>query len=193
MGAVMEAGQTGGMTWLVFVLMTVLSWGLYGIFLHSGQIGMGDAVNGRYKAFLFVGLAYFLTAVLGPILVLLVNGAAWTFPMKGMGLSLIAGLVGAIGAFCVLLAFGAGGTPAVVMSLVFAGAPIVNAVVSIWLHPPAGGYGTLRWQFLLGIVLAAVGGYMVVMYKPNPAAAKKPTAQQEQVIQSTDPQSASGE
>ena len=54
------------MTWLIFALMTVVSWGLYGIFLHTGQVAMADPVHGRYKAFLFVGLAYFLTAVLAP-------------------------------------------------------------------------------------------------------------------------------
>ena len=42
----------------------------------------------------------------------------------------------------VLLAFGARGTPPVVMSIVFAGAPIVNAAYSIWQHPPAGGLGS---------------------------------------------------
>ena len=55
------------MNWLAFALMTVVSWGLYGAFLHTGQLGMADPVNGRYKAFLFVGLAYFLTAVLAPL------------------------------------------------------------------------------------------------------------------------------
>ena len=44
-------------SWLVFALGTVLTWGLYGIFLHMGQMGMVDPVNGRYKAFLFVGVA----------------------------------------------------------------------------------------------------------------------------------------
>ncbi|MDP8242848.1 MAG: hypothetical protein P9L94_02120 [Candidatus Hinthialibacter antarcticus] len=165
--------QQAGMTWLIFALMTVASWGLYGIFLHTGQMGMADPVNGRYKAFLFVGLAYFLTAVLAPFLILVINGAAWTFPMKGMVWSLLAGIVGAIGAFCVLLAFGAKGSPAVVMSIIFAGAPIVNAIVALTLHPPAGGWISLRWQFVMGIALAAVGGTMVTLYKPNPAP-KKP-------------------
>ena len=41
-----------GMTWLIFALMTVAAWGVYGIFLHKGAIGMGDPENGRYKAFL---------------------------------------------------------------------------------------------------------------------------------------------
>lgn len=158
-----------GLTWLAYALMTVASWGVYGILLHAGQIQMGDPVNGRYKSFLFVGLAYFITAVLAPLLILLASGSDWSFPAKGMGLSLAAGIVGAIGAFCVLLAFGARGTPAVVMSIVFAGAPIVNAVVALLLHPPAGGWSALRWPFVLGIVLAALGGCLVTLYKPNPA------------------------
>ena len=57
------------MTWLVFALLTVVSWGVYGVFLHTGQTSMGgDPSVARYKAFLFVGIAYFLTAVLAPLL-----------------------------------------------------------------------------------------------------------------------------
>ena len=160
------------MNWLLFALMTVVSWGVYGVLLHTGQMGMKDPVNGRYKAFLFVGLAYFLTAVLAPLLLLVIRGASWQFPKHGMTWSLIAGIAGAIGAFCVLLAFGAKGTPAVVMSIVFAGAPIVNALYSIWQHPPAGGIGSIKPQFFLGILLAALGGCLVTYYKPNPPAAK---------------------
>src|SRR5437867_983859 len=70
----------GTMSWLVFALMTVASWGLYGILLHTGQMAMGDPVNGRYKAFLFVGVAYLLTAVLAPLAVLIANGASWQMP-----------------------------------------------------------------------------------------------------------------
>ncbi len=165
-----------GMTWLLFALLTVVSWGVYGVFLHTGQINMADPVNGRYKAFLFVGIAYFLTAVLAPLAVLMAKGASWAYPAKGMWWSLIAGIVGAIGAFGVLLAFGAKGTPAVVMSIVFAGAPIVNALYSLYLHPPAGGLGSIKPQFFLGIVLAAVGGCLVTFYKPNPPAAKPKVA-----------------
>ena len=154
------------MRWLIFALMTVVSWGLYGVFLHKGQGLMGDPELGRYKAFFFVGIAYLLTAVIGSGIMLMVSGAEWTFPASGMFWSVFAGLVGAIGAFCVLLAFGAQGTPAVVMSIVFAGAPIVNAIVAIALHPPVGGLGALRWPFMLGIILAAVGGCLVSLYKP---------------------------
>jgi drug/metabolite transporter (DMT)-like permease len=166
------------MTWLLFVLLTVASWGLYGVFLHQGQIGMGDPVNGRYKAFLFVGVAYLVIAVLGPLIMLAGAGTDWSFPARGVAWSLVAGLVGAVGAFGVLLAFGSKGTPAVVMSIVFAGAPVVNAIVATLWHPPAGGFGTLRWQFFAGILLAALGGCLVTLYKPAPAAAQPapPTA-----------------
>ena len=166
------------MNWLVFALMTVVSWGVYGVFLHTGQMGMKDSTNGRYMAFLYVGIAYFIVAVLGPILMLKLQGGRldfWAYPPKGLWWSLIAGTVGAIGAFGVLLAFGAKGTPPVVMSIVFAGAPIVNAIVSLLLHPPAGGWGSIKPQFYLGIVLAALGGCLVTLYKPAaPVPAKPP-------------------
>jgi hypothetical protein len=126
------------MTWLLFALLTVVSWGVYGVFLHTGQTSMG---GGGYTA-------------------------------KGMTWSLIAGVAGAIGAFGVLLAFGAGGKPGVVMSIVFAGAPVVNAVYSLYLHPPAGGLSKVPAPFYLGILLAAFGGFLVTYFKPAPSAAK---------------------
>jgi drug/metabolite transporter (DMT)-like permease len=161
----------------MFALMTVISWGVYGVFLHNGQLHMGDPVNGRYKAFLFVGIAYFLTAVLAPLALLVLRGASWKMPMAGMSWSLVAGIVGAIGAFCVLLAFGAQGTPAVVMAIVFGGAPIVNALVAIAMHPPAGGWATVKPQFILGLLLAAGGGALVTLYRPQDAPKKAPTPQ----------------
>ena len=170
----MASGAAGsGTAWLIFALMTVATWGLYGLFLHQGQTAMADPEMGRYKAFLFVGIAYFVTAVVGPLVILAIggtSGASWIFPAGGMAWSLLAGLVGAAGAFCVLLAFGAKGSPAVVMSIIFAGAPVVNAIVALLWHPPAGGFGALRWQFVAGILLAALGGFMVTKYKPPPGA-----------------------
>lgn len=164
-------------TWIIFVVMTVASWGLYGVFLHQGQASMGASDKGdlspeerahnRYKAFLFVGLAYLLTAVIGSALILLLSGAEWTFTSGGVSWSFLAGIVGAVGAFGVLLAFGAGGKPAVVMSIVFAGAPIVNAIVALLWHPPAEGWSMERWPFILGILLAAIGGCLVMLYKPS--------------------------
>jgi hypothetical protein len=170
------------MNWLFFALLTVVSWGIYGVFLHKGQVGMADQNNGRYMAFLYVGIAYFLVAVLGPIVVLKLQGGRldfWSYPAKGLWWSLIAGIVGAIGAFGVLLAFGAAPQPKsayvpVVMSIIFAGAPIVNAFTSIATHPPAGGFAGIKWQFWLGILLAAAGGALVSKFKPDAPASPAP-------------------
>jgi drug/metabolite transporter (DMT)-like permease len=172
------------MQWLLYVLLTVLCWGVYGVFIHSGTVGMADPANGRIKAFLFVGIAYFLTAVVAPLIILKVNGANWSFPSKGLWWSLIAGIVGAMGALGVLLAFGAKGTPTVVMSIVFAGAPIVNAAVAIATHPPAGGWGSIRPQFYLGILLAALGGCLVSLYRPAAAPPKAPVAMAQPAVDS---------
>lgn len=166
------------MNWLYLALVTVLCWGLYGIFIHAGQVAMDDKELGRYKAFLFVGLAYFLTAFLAPLVVLLMSkNMHWSMPPKGMGLSLIAGILGATGAFFLLLAMASGAkggmNPGIVaitvMSIIFAGAPIVNATASLIIHPPKGGLSAIPWPFILGILLAAFGGFLVTKYKPHPA------------------------
>ena len=156
-----------GLAWFYFALLTVVAWGLYGNFLHTGQMGMADPENGRYKAFLFVGVAYFITAVLAPLLLLKLHGSSWEFPVSGIMWSLFAGILGAIGAFAVLLAFGAKGSPSVVMAIVFAGAPVVNAIAAMLLHPPAGGISSIRWPFVLGILLAASGGCLVMLFRPK--------------------------
>jgi uncharacterized membrane protein YeaQ/YmgE (transglycosylase-associated protein family) len=163
--------QVSGNLWLAFAIATVAAWGLYGVLLHLGQLGMADPANGRIKAFLCVGVAYVLVAVLAPVGLLVSAKASWVYPAKGLLFSTLAGVAGAVGALCVLLAFGAKGNPAVVMSIVFAGAPVVNAIVALCVHPPAGGWGSLRWQFLAGIVLAALGGLLVMRYRPTAAAA----------------------
>ena len=50
--------------WLVFVVGAILSWGGYVPVLHEGQALLN---KGSIRAFLCVGIAYFLTAVLVPI------------------------------------------------------------------------------------------------------------------------------
>ncbi len=177
-----EPSATSNNTWLIYTLLTVLSWGVYGILLHKGQTLMrapgdlaADPAVLRYKAFLFVGVAYFLTAVLAPLFLLMSKGQAFSgYTSNGAWWSLIAGIAGAIGAFGVLLAFGAKGTPPVVMSIVFAGAPLINALLGSLLHPPKDGWSHVNPVFFLGILLAVSGGYLVARYNPaNLAPPKK--------------------
>jgi hypothetical protein len=178
------------MTWLIFAFLTVVCWGVYGVYLHKGQMGMQDLANGRYKAFLYVGIAYFLVAVLAPLLMLRWNGGSTNFlsyPAEGKTWSLIAGIVGAVGAFGVLLAFGAAPQPKaayvpVVMSIIFAGAPIVNALVAMVSHPPEGGLQSVKWQFWAGILIAALGGSLVALYKPDAPAPKPPAVEKREAL-----------
>ncbi|MFL3666289.1 MAG: hypothetical protein ACJ06V_06880, partial [Verrucomicrobiota bacterium] len=143
----------------------------YGVCMHTGSASMKNPEHGRIMAFLWVGLAYFLTAVIAPIIILKLKGGPidfWAYPAKGWQWSLIAGTLGAIGALGVLLAFGASPNPPVyvpvVMSIIFAGAPIVNAIVNTTKN---NGWANVQWPFVLGIVLAAVGGYLVTKHVPK--------------------------
>ena len=173
--------HSSSLTWLIYSLMTVGCWGFYGVLLHGGVMAFDPRNDpaARYKAFLFVGIAYFVTAVLAPFFLIVSSGTGWQFlsNVRGVSWSLVAGIAGALGAFFVLLAFGARGTPAVVMSIIFAGAPIINAIVALLLHPPKGGFASLRWQFMAGILLAALGGFLVTRYKPGDAPPAKATPQ----------------
>ena len=167
------------MPWYIWALMTVICWGTYGVCMHTGSMKMESPEHGRIMAFLWVGLAYFLTAVIAPIIILKFKGGPidfWAYPAKGWQWSLIAGTLGAIGALGVLLAFGAAPKPTVayvpvIMSIIFAGAPIVNAIVNT---TKANEWGNVSAPFILGIVLAAVGGFLVTKYVPKPS---KPAAQ----------------
>jgi outer membrane protein assembly factor BamB len=148
------------MSWIYFVLGAVVSWGLYGPMIHKGQVALGNPL----KAFLFVGFAYFLVAVLVPAASLASQGQLKEFNAGGMMTATFAGVLGALGAVCVIYSFRAGGTPLWVMPLVFAGAPIVNVLYSMWEHPPKTAPSPMLY---VGFLMAAAGAYMVLHYKPQ--------------------------
>ena len=165
------------MNYIYFALLTVVCWGTYGVCMHIGSSNMADKENGRIMAFLWVGLAYFLTAVVAPLIILKLKGgniAFWSYPTKGWQWSLIAGTLGAIGALGVLLAFGKMPSPAyvpVIMPIIFAGAPMVNAIVST---TKENNWGNVKPLFLLGIALAAGGGYLLTKHAPKPTGPPPP-------------------
>ena len=148
------------MLWIICALGAALSWGLYGPALHRGQVALGSPM----RALLCVGVAYFLIGVLVPVIMLAAQGELHSFTMKGSIGATLGGALGAAGAVCIIFAFRSGGLPTYVMPLVFAGAPLVNVLFSMWLHPPKTAPSPLLY---LGFVLAAAGAGMVLYFKPQ--------------------------
>jgi hypothetical protein len=179
-----EKGQVKGMSWQTYALMTVLFWGVYGVLLHMGRGFMPgvtppspEGANAGLKAFLMVCGAYAITGVIA-IAVLKARGSAFTFTSTSISWSLVAGLAGALGAFTLVLALGAAATPlklgggglgaaaaGAVMPIVFGGAPIVNAIVSMLKQGSS--FKSLPLPFILGILLAASGGFLVAKFAPT--------------------------
>ena len=171
--------------WQAFVLGTVLAWGVYVPVLHEGQkeLGEGRPSAGSLRAFLCVGLAYVLTAVIIPLVLFALNLAGGekfsftrgdSFNGSGVLFATLGGIAGAAGALGIILALKYGGRPLYVVPLVFAGAPVVSSVFSLLWHPPR--EGTPDWKFFAGIVLAAVGAGMVLYSKGQLDTPKSPGA-----------------
>jgi uncharacterized membrane protein len=147
------------MTWILFALGAVLCWGFYGVILHKGQVALGNPL----RALLCVGVAYFLIGVLVPIAGLSSQGGLTGFNTAGSTWATIGGALGALGAVCIIWAFKTGGLPNYVMPIVFGGAPLVNVLVSMWMHPPKTAPNPMLY---LGYLLAAAGGGLVLYFKP---------------------------
>jgi uncharacterized membrane protein len=150
------------MHWIVLALGAALSWGLYGPALHDGQVKLGSP----FRALLCVGIAYMLIGVLVPVIALATQGQlsvkGWN--AGGFTQATLAGGLGALGAVFIIYAFRAGGLPTYVMPLVFGCAPLVNVLVTMYLHPPKAAPNPLLW---VGFALVAVGASLVLYYKPQ--------------------------
>ena len=147
------------MSWVSLALSAAFSWGLYGASLHRGQTELGNPM----RAMLCVGMAYFLIAVLVPVAALTAQGEWRNFTLSGTATATIAGALGALGAVCITYAFRAGGTPFVVMPLVFGGAPLINVITAVILHPPKTAPSPMLY---LGFLVTAVGAAMVLYFRP---------------------------
>jgi hypothetical protein len=147
------------MGWVIFVAGAVLSWGAYGALLHMGQTQLGNPL----KALLCVGVAYFLIGVLIPVGALASQGSLSNFDTTGLVTATIAGALGAAGAACIIWAFKSGGLPVYVMPLVFGGAPIINVLLTMVIHPPKAAINPMLYA---GFVLASVGAAMVLYFRP---------------------------
>jgi hypothetical protein len=148
------------------IALTILCWGMYGPVLNWGQAAMSD-VPGQYsrlRPFVCVGLAYFLIGVIVPALWLYYRGEEGDWTIRGVVWSLAGGALGAIGALGIILAFTFGGRPVYVMPLVFGGAPVVNAFLTIYL---AGRIKEVGPLFLAGLIMVAIGATVVLVAAPH--------------------------
>ena len=143
-----------------FILGAIVSWGCYVPILHHGQV----ALKGPLRGFLCVGIAYFLTAVVVPLILLKgFQMEPWEWNTEGVTFATVAGVLGAVGALCIIMAIKVGGNPLYIAPLVFAGAPVVNTLITMGWKPPTTAPGPL---FYLGLVMAAAGAFMVMRFKP---------------------------
>ena len=148
------------MNWLTSVAGAVLSWGVYGAMLHQGQVKLGSPM----RALLCVGVAYFLIGVIIPIAALFAQGQGLRgFNSSGATFATVAGALGALGAVCIIYSFRAGGSPTYVMPMVFGGAPLVNVLYTMAVHPPKTAPSPLLY---LGFLVTALGAGMVLYFKP---------------------------
>ncbi|HMY74109.1 MAG TPA: hypothetical protein PLD20_31950 [Blastocatellia bacterium] len=154
------------MLWAIFAIGAALSWGVYGAMLHQGQMALGSAQHRGLRALLCVGIAYFVIGVIVPVIALASQGELKLqgFTAYGAATATTAGALGAIGAACIIWAFKSGGIPTYVMPLVFGGAPVINTMVTMALHPPKSSINPLLY---VGLLLVVLGASMVLYFKPQ--------------------------
>ncbi|MBL8814679.1 MAG: hypothetical protein JNL58_01525 [Planctomyces sp.] len=172
------------MKWTViaFVLGAALSWGVYVPVVHEATTKLGS----NLRAFLMVGVAYFLVAVIVPSIFIFLlktdptakNVAKLNWDTPHMLWGIAAGTAGALGALCVIFAVRDAGAigPLIVAPLVFAGAPIINTIASFTIFAHGKKFAAPGGLFYLGLVLAAGGMVMVWFNKPKPEPEQKPAA-----------------
>lgn len=147
---------------LLFVALTFCCWGGYAVLLRNGQQTMN---HDWMRAFVGVGIAYFLIAVMVPAFLLGRKPEKGFWSFQGTMMSFFAGSVGAIGALGVLLAVAFHGDPIYVMPLVFGLAPVVNTLVTGWIGKSL---KDIKPMFVVGLVLVVSGAVGVLVTKPTP-------------------------
>ena len=161
--------------WLVYAILAGLCWGTYVPFVQQGIRGLGLNALG---SFLCVGVAYFLIAVLFPLLMFYVMGERMpTWTVSGVTYATLAGVAGALGALCVIYANRAARAAMSPESavdyrlyigpVIFAMAPVLNTLVSIFWHPNKGPFhfgieNAPGWKLYVGILLTGLGAALVL-------------------------------
>jgi hypothetical protein len=176
--------------WWGYVILAGLAWGTYVPIIFFGGSELGGKANARLMAILCVGIAYFVLAVVVPMVLFLTGQEEWpTLKTTGLVFSGLAGVAGAVGAICVVFASSAavkqaaadGVNPATyriyIAPLIFGLAPVINTLLSSVWHPKAGDPWHFDvelpgWKLGAGILLVAAGTFLVLYSKEEAEAGK---------------------
>jgi hypothetical protein len=166
--------------WMMFALSAALFWGAYVPTIFYGQMGFGATnPNRSFRAFLFIGVAYVIMAIVVPAIWIWTHksSADGGFTASGAWLSTLAGLLGAAGALCVVFALRNAGIEGrqdgvgeayimYVAPIVFAGAPIINVLISWIINAFKGEGHAPNLGFIIGMVVSIVGVTLVLLNNP---------------------------
>jgi len=180
--------------WMVFVGLAGLSWGVYVPLIAQG----GRGLKNSYAAILCVGVAYFVIAIVLPLLIMWWKQMKPAWNANSVAFATLAGAAGALGALCVVFAtYEFGGDRLYVAPVIFALAPVINTIVSLLWQPAPGAalhFGVPAqspgWKFYLGMVLAGLGAALVLYSKEEiekKHGALKPASPAAQVASATRP------
>jgi drug/metabolite transporter (DMT)-like permease len=162
--------------WLFYAVLAGLCWGTYVPFVQQGIKGLGMNALG---SFLCVGVAYFLIAILYPIAMFAYEGRTPAWNAYGISFATMAGVAGALGALCVILANRAAGRGSdykmYIAPIIFGLAPLLNTLISlVWHADPDLGPGSILdfglkhvpdWKLFVGIVFIGLGAALVLYSK----------------------------
>ncbi len=176
--------------WWGYVLLAGLAWGTYVPIIFYGGSELGGKPNARLMAILCVGVAYFVLAVVFPLILFVTGQETWPeLRTTGLVFASLAGVAGAVGAICVVFASKAavdaarleGLNPATfrvyIAPLIFGLAPVINTLISTVWHPQPGNpfhftFEPPGWKLLLGILLVGAGAFLVLFSKEEAEAGK---------------------
>jgi hypothetical protein len=186
----MPPSGSGSNVWLMYVLMAGLCWGTYVPLIAFGgknlSFGKENPMAGRYVAFLCVGVAYFVIAVVFPLVRAYYTGhqiipdaqkvgeKIVSNPNYGLVFACLAGVAGALGALGVIFASATAGPDdrMYIAPLIFTLAPLLNTVVSLFWHPTATNpfhFGAPEqmpsWKLFVGVILVGVGAGLILLSK----------------------------